>query len=307
MSGSVKVPAEWFERDDVEQVGADAAMLHLSALAYAARHLTNGHIPARKLRRLWPTDVDSAVEALTTAGWWEAAEDGFLIADWHTFILSSDEVDHIRRQTRERVERHRRHKAGDHSMCDRCSFVRRGNGVSNGVSNGVGNAPSEPNRTEPTLREVRRGEEVGGAMRSAGASRMPHRLQVGDSRLDDPTPWDVSIEIEDLSPEHCEITASPAVPVHDPGSWDEAAMEAGYVEFVTVAESIYASLVGEVHALRASHQCTPDTPPDFEACSAHLDDSSEPYLDMIVPTSKAGTWVPKFAGLFEKAWKRSST
>ena len=176
MSGSVKVPGEWFERDDVEAVGAEAAMLHLSALGYSARHLTNGMIANRQLRRLWPTEeaVHKVVTTLVEAGWWEPVDDGWLILDWHTFILDASEVERLRAKNREYVERHRRHKRGDHSMCERCSAVR--HGASKGMSKGLtqdlskGLSKGDPNRTEPKVR----GEEDGaGEAVSAGLASLP--------------------------------------------------------------------------------------------------------------------------------------
>lgn len=160
MSGWVKVSAEWFESDEVEDVGADVAMLHLSALAYSARQMTDGRIPRRQLRRLWPVDdLDQAVRVLVDAGWWEAIGDGYAISTWRDHLLSADEVERKRASNRERQERFRRHKAGDHSMCQRCTAVR-GNALRNGLSHGVSNAP--PIRSDPSVPTGRRGGQAGG-------------------------------------------------------------------------------------------------------------------------------------------------
>jgi hypothetical protein len=127
MSGWVKIPETWLEDQDVEELSSDAILFHLSALAHSARHLRNGFVPERALRRLWLVpDPDAVLEALVKAGWWEAAEGGWHVANWRTFILSAEEINHKREVSRESSERYRRHKAGDHSMCDRCSVVKAG-------------------------------------------------------------------------------------------------------------------------------------------------------------------------------------
>ena len=177
MSGSVKVPAEWFARDDVEELGPEAAMLHLSALAHSAQQLTNGRISNRQLRRLYPTSepVHKVVDTLVEAGWWEPVDDGWQIVDWHDFILSDTEVDKIRADQRTRSERYRRHKRGDHTMCDRCSAIRNSGGASRRDEHRDERreSPREsrpPNRTEPKVR----GSEVGaGEADSAGLASLP--------------------------------------------------------------------------------------------------------------------------------------
>lgn len=178
MAGSVKVDASWFERDDIEQLGAGAAIFLLSALAYSARNLTDGEIPRRQVRRLWAVDdIEGTVAALVAAGQLEDRGEVLHLLHWRDFILAASEVVTIREQTRVRTERHRRHSKGDHSMCDRCSAVR------NGVTNGVSNTPSEPNRAEPS-----RAEPQGEGSRSAagtdpdGAGAPPDRAEA-EARL----------------------------------------------------------------------------------------------------------------------------
>lgn len=170
MSGWVRTPEEWFEEPRIEDVGADAAMLHLSALAYCSRHLTNGHLPFRALRRLYPVaDPDREVRALTEAELWEATQSGWFIVDWANHILAADEVAHRREQSRTSSERYRRHKQGDHSMCDRCSAVRQR--VSDPVTDAVSDPP--PTRSDPIRpegEERRKERERGGSASSGGSA-----------------------------------------------------------------------------------------------------------------------------------------
>lgn len=183
ISGWVKIHESWAEADRVERLGSDAVMLHLSALGYSARHLTDGAVPARALRRLWPVeDPTEAIDRLVSSGFWESADDGYLIVDWREHILASDEVEKRRDQSKVTSERYRRHRAGDHSMCDRCEYVRKHgksprDAVTDDMSDGVTDASvtrPEPNRTDPTRREGRYGEESGRGRadaRSATAAR----------------------------------------------------------------------------------------------------------------------------------------
>lgn len=170
MSGSVKVPADWFERDDVDAVGAEVAMFHLAALAYSARQLTDGAISRRQAHRLWADDdLGRATIALESVGWWEPVEDGWQIQDWNTFILSGAEVDKIREEWRTRQERKRRHDRGDHSMCDRCWWIRahkdemsRSESPRESRRESLRESrPSDPNRTEPKVRGSEAGDEAG--------------------------------------------------------------------------------------------------------------------------------------------------
>ena len=165
MSGWVKTSVDWFEDPQIEELGAEATVLHLSGLAYTARHLRNGRLPIRALRRLYPVpDQESCVRALVETGTWQPVEDGFLIVDWRKHILSSEEVDRMRKQSQITSERYRRHKGGDHSMCDRCSSVRK---QRDGVTAGVSDAAPSPIRTEG---EERRGEEETGSSASSDGS-----------------------------------------------------------------------------------------------------------------------------------------
>lgn len=314
MSGWVKVPAEWFERDDVEQLGAEVVMLHLSALAYSARQLTNGVVSRRQLRRLWPVDdLDAAADRLVSAGFWQATDDGFLIVDWRTFILAADEVASIREQSRITTERHRRHKADDHSMCDRCSAVRAGrNGVRDASRDAsvTTSVTPPPNRTEPNRPLGREGgSEVGAGARSAGATRPP-RLVVGDEAtpLADPTPWDMQVFRLDLDPDdygHEDITARPVLDRGGTDAWSVDDLDAGYEHFRRLALTVAAGLAEAVAAVRARHGChgkrDADGMPDECGLSTDDLDDAEPVLSVDVPRALADAWLDRIANAFRAA------
>lgn len=196
----VKVSDDWFEEPHVEDIGAGAAMLHLSALAYSARHGTDGVVPTRALRRLYPVDdADQVIATLIDAGMWTSISSGYQLVDWAAHILSADEVTQIREQNRVRQERLRRHNKGDHSMCSSCWYVRNSShhAVSNGVTAGVSNGP--PTRPDSTRLDPTEGGESREADRAASAgapaARPPQRTSGGLlAAIDDQNlaalPWD---------------------------------------------------------------------------------------------------------------------
>lgn len=98
--------------------GADGLALHVAALCYANRNLTDGRIGANRVKVLFPVvDLDSTVVALVKAGWWELDPDGIRIADYLDNQPSADTVRAKREESAERQERSRKHRAGEHSMC----------------------------------------------------------------------------------------------------------------------------------------------------------------------------------------------
>jgi hypothetical protein len=188
MSGpSVKVSATWLNSDRIEDLDAGTVLLMISALGWSADQTTNGLVPRRTLRKLWPVaDVDAAIDQLIKAGEVEDHGDRLLFVRWADFILSEDEVDEIRAGSRERSERSRRHKRGDHTMC-RPSYCRaaardlsrdasRDGDVTVRVSDG------HPIRPDPTRPQGRGGEGGAAEPRSARAPRSVDAL-AGDPHL----------------------------------------------------------------------------------------------------------------------------
>lgn len=173
MSGWVKIPDNWLESDDIEKLGSDAILLHLSALSYSCRQGSDGRLPTRALRHLWPVeDAASAINVLSSAGQWVEAPDGWTLANWNVHLLANSEVEHRRKVSRESTERYRRHKAGDHSMCERCSVVK-GGATSPDWSpttslTSLGSHRIASSRSE--ARETREETEKGRGLGSAGAT-----------------------------------------------------------------------------------------------------------------------------------------
>lgn len=163
MSGWVKVPEDFFSSEAVERLPAEVVLFHLSALAESGRHRRDGFVPSSWIRRLWLVDNPQAiVRDLVTNGWWQPADGGWLIRDWRTFLLSAAEIEHRRSVSRESSERYRRHKAGDHSLCDRCSAVRDASRHASGDRSGDASVTSPDSiRSDP---KGRRGEEGPGSV-----------------------------------------------------------------------------------------------------------------------------------------------
>lgn len=205
MSGpSVKIPADWLDSDRIEDLGADVVLLMLTALGQSARQTSNGVVPRRQLRKLWPVDdVDGAIAQLVKVGEIEERGADLFFIHWGDFILSEDEVDQIRAGSRERTERSRRHQRGDHSMCrpNYCREAARLRDASRHESRDrdgtVRVSDADPYRSDPTRPLGRGGEGEGrppAGPRSAGAPRAAASSPPGGSRPPGAaTPWELGI------------------------------------------------------------------------------------------------------------------
>lgn len=108
----------WVRLDDgfadhpkVENAGPLAGWLHVAALCYSARHLTDGRIPKSKARRL--TDIPTPakhIDALLSAGLWHEDGDDYVIHDYLDYQPSRAEVEKDREAARERMAKARRNK-----------------------------------------------------------------------------------------------------------------------------------------------------------------------------------------------------
>lgn len=180
MSGpSVKIPADWLDSDQIEDLGADAILLMLTALGNSARQLTEGVVPRRALRKLWPVDdIDDAVTRLIKAGEVEDQGDTLLFVHWQKFILDKSEVEAIKEKNRVRDERRRRHNGSDHSMClpRYCKDAPRENSRENSRESHVSPRVShaDPTRTYPDRPLGREGKGRGaGSAADDSASATP--------------------------------------------------------------------------------------------------------------------------------------
>lgn len=142
---------------------SDAAFrLHVTMLVWCNKQLTDGRVPARAVSMFsGGTDPTSLIRELTDAGLWFDMLDGSFNIDWadqeKAEAVRERQSAGVKRQQKHR-ERQKRHAQGDHSLCERCSYV-----VGNAGSNAVTNAARTPRptgfptRPDPTPREGRGG------------------------------------------------------------------------------------------------------------------------------------------------------
>ena len=108
---------------------SDAAFrVHISALCYAGKYLTDGFIPMALASRFSNGKMKVIVE-LTDAGLWdtEIENNGFRIHDYLVHQSSKEQVESEKKANRERVKRYQERKTGET------------NGDTNGISNGISN------------------------------------------------------------------------------------------------------------------------------------------------------------------------
>lgn len=109
----------WFRVDDgfsdhpkVDALGdgpcleAAIALWTLSG-AWAAKHLTDGFVPAGRVARVGVKNATKAAEELVRVGLWDREEDGYRFRNWCEYQPTRARVEAEREKTAERVRRHR--------------------------------------------------------------------------------------------------------------------------------------------------------------------------------------------------------
>ena len=64
-------------------LSAAAFRLHISALVYCNRHLTDGYVPVSRLAALVPAYDPAHLAELITAGLWDTVDGGYQLPGWH--------------------------------------------------------------------------------------------------------------------------------------------------------------------------------------------------------------------------------
>lgn len=109
----VRLDDGFYDHPKIERVGPAAAWLHVCALCYCARHLTDGVIPVSKVTRL--ADVKQPLklaESLVEAGVWLDEGDSYRIHDYHDYQPTRAET--LAKQETDRLEKSRAGKLGNH-------------------------------------------------------------------------------------------------------------------------------------------------------------------------------------------------
>ena len=109
-----KLSDTFAEEMDAAGIDPEAFTLHVAALCYCNRLLTDGKFPVRKVKTLYPLeDPDLAAKTLVNANLWELSEDGqeYQILNFLTDqkprekILADREAGRIRQQNYQDVKR----------------------------------------------------------------------------------------------------------------------------------------------------------------------------------------------------------
>ena len=106
MSPWVKLDDNFAEHPKLIKAGPRAGWLHVAALCYCSRQLTDGHIPETALRLLMAGGRVLA-DRLVEAGLWEPEGDGWHIHDYLDYQPSAAKVRAERQSAQERMQRHR--------------------------------------------------------------------------------------------------------------------------------------------------------------------------------------------------------
>jgi hypothetical protein len=97
----------------------DARLLHLEALARSMGYEGDGSVPRHAIGHATDAaDVEALAAELVGAGLWTATDDGWQVVFMLDDQPSPDEIARQKAYNRAKSARSRRHRVGDHSMCD---------------------------------------------------------------------------------------------------------------------------------------------------------------------------------------------
>ncbi len=128
----VRLDDDFADHPKVLEAGNAAVGLFCRCLAYCAKHMTDGLIPA-EVANLFGSP--RSIEALVTAGLWVQVDGGYEV---HDFLVYNKSRAQVKEERAKNAERQRRW----HQSRDR-------NAVSNGVTNEAPSRPVPTNTKEP--------------------------------------------------------------------------------------------------------------------------------------------------------------
>jgi hypothetical protein len=170
------------------EAGADAFALHIAALVYCDRLLTDGRISAVMALRVSlavPTDrAKAAVDVLVNLGFWIKCGEGYRIENYDSYAFPAEQIKRTRERWTNDKRRKSQHDIGDHGLCKDpkfCPAIREGSTVESGVDSATessvdAHAYTKPNRTKPNPTEGR-GFGVGSAHAATPSARRSHDPQ----------------------------------------------------------------------------------------------------------------------------------
>ena len=100
----VRIDESFPEHPKVSAAGGDAAWLHVCAMCYCNRFLTDGFVPTSVLARLSDRKRPTALAAkLVEVGIWDVTDNGWQIHDFLAYQPSKEKVENDRESARQRM------------------------------------------------------------------------------------------------------------------------------------------------------------------------------------------------------------
>lgn len=145
------------------KAGADAFAVHIAALVYCDRQLTDGKISEAMALRVSlavpPDRAKVAVGELVAQGFWTATDNGYLIEKYEEHAFPAEQIKRTRKRWETDKRRRAQHQVGDHSLCKDpkfCPALRDdGSTVESTVASTGGRShlyKTQPNQTRPDRR-----------------------------------------------------------------------------------------------------------------------------------------------------------
>lgn len=126
MSTYAKIEQKHTDDERWLAAGADAFAVHVAAVVYCDRLLTDGHIThgmALRVSLAVPPDrAPAAIAALVEHGFWRTTTKGYRIEKFHEHAFPAEQVQRTRDRWQADKNRRRQHKLGDHSLCKDPTF-----------------------------------------------------------------------------------------------------------------------------------------------------------------------------------------
>lgn len=171
---------DFTDRPEVVRPGRSARFLHVEALVWCNRQLTDGALPDHMVARITDSaDVDRDVAELADTGLWTRlpSGDGWQV-DWtdqETAEVVKDRKEANAARQRLFNERRRLHARGDHSICHPmgCEVLRRNASPNASVTPSVTGPPSRPVPSRPLGRDGTEDREGGSTSSDGGSAGAP--------------------------------------------------------------------------------------------------------------------------------------
>lgn len=117
-----RISDDFYDDDAINELSDAAFRLHVYALVWSNKQLTDGLISKTRVRRLIPDgDIDKSLTELILTGLWADLGDDQFQIDWSQQEAAEDVRDRQEanaRRNREYRKRKAAHADGDHSLCD---------------------------------------------------------------------------------------------------------------------------------------------------------------------------------------------